>query len=462
MSLKSRIAALFFMSSAVIHLGCESSSSGSLPIELVSPGGTNPVRTVASGEIQLWVRQGTSAERELMATAPIVNGDFRIDLPIFSYVALTEVTVEVFSNGTPFAFGRTPQFLPIGYGAVNVLTAPRQTCSLVSQTTLGVPRHHAALVRVDTNLIAVGGIDGENRGTPSFEFVNSLQLTDTTATEFAQVEQTPDETQALRLAGTTELLVLGQSAQLLFDVSGESRSDRVLPLLLHPGAGDGTLVGLGPYGAAVVGGDLGDASSGQISFVDLTGTVTSFTMATPRTHPAAIRWSETQVLVAGGQSEGEPLFELITMWPPDARTTVPFGPTGTRNRPSLVASPAGDSALLIGGEDASGALVPSTWVVQGCTDTSCSIAAGPTWGAPRRGFAIVRELLIGGSNEQGIQSEIDQVVFDSNVTILPWGNLAIARTDLFAAEYAAGMLVVGAGRGRERVLSDLELCVLGQ
>ena len=422
-------------------------------IELVDAAGRSPLGDARTGTITVRVRQADATPVE--TSAEIANGTFVLDAPIQAELEL---------DGER-RIGALPLFVPFAYGSARLVVGAPATCAVLTEPVMVVAREHGALVPFDASLLAVGGLERDGAPSSRIDALVGVQLAYTQESSLRELTRLPDgvgRTRALRLARTLSMVVVSDERRFVVDVDPThiGRFDR--DLALHPGAGsESALVDLGD-GVAIVGGASGDSAVRDISWVDSAGNVSTSRLRFARRGASAARVG-AGILVAGGQAEGEPLYEWFLTYPPEARDdVVTFGDTTAVSRPTLVPNPGRDVALLVGGTLADASVRSATQLVYGCP-TSCTVDAGPVWEAPRTELALVEReadaLLIGGRDAAGPVPTVERVVYAAATPrIESHASLGSARAQPAAAPLASGVVLVAGGRGLDGALATLELC----
>jgi hypothetical protein len=461
-------------------------------IHLVRADGGDPLVGILHGRVTIQVRQldmaiataeGTITREELDA----------IDVPITSFGIITRIEVTIEDNTVlpagegPILFGASPPFAPIGVGDVSVVVGAPGTCEPLVAPQLSTDRAQPALVSLDANLFAIGGEESDGTGSTAVDQFSPVQLTETPVLAQPPAVTALGPGGAMRLGtdgtvGIIAILALSEArGPVLYYLDQAHATDRDVDLRdawstasVHLGAGPlSALVDLGDDpvtgGIAIVGGRQGDAPSDGITWVDINGLATTSTLASARVRPAAVRIGDV-LLIAGGQAEGEPLFETVSVLAGHAQGERIDDVAEQRFGPVLARDPGGNGAWLGFGEDADGVLLASTYAIAGCP-SACRATPSSPLERPRRGFATAlrstETLVIGGADDAGLSSSaIDRVRFASGVPIVePLGELHTARQRPGATHVAQGVVLVaggqverGGGSTELRSLRDFEIC----
>jgi hypothetical protein len=436
--------------------GCESRRADALVVQIIAPDETNPTAGRGPGTLRVRVDQNGVVRT---AEAEVRGETFDLVMPIASYVAPARIQAELeLERG--LSIGAVPFFLPIAAGFVRVVVGAPGTCAGLVEPRLADPRIDAALVGVDANLLLVGGTTALEGGIghDRIGVLGAIHLT----WEGGYSEDILDRftaplraTRAARLGATDRILAISETRTdaVIYDL-GLHAAPRETSVPLHPGAGAGSaLADLGAEGIAIVGGGTEDAPASAITWIDVRGTATTTALAIPRARPAAIRIGEG-IVIAGGQSEGAPLFEYARLRDRGVPIAGTEGPT--RRAPILVRDPSARTALLLGGADASGLPDTRTWLVTGCP-AACSVVEGPAWERARLSPAIAETgrstFLLGGtavdplSRTLGPSAAVDEVVIVGGaISLETFGDLDRPRERAAAAHLESGVVVVVGGR----------------
>lgn len=403
------------------------------------------------------------------ATAAITAGNFTVDVPIGSYEARTAIQVEM-TTESDHLIGATPPFLPaFVFGFARVVMGAPSSCVLLSAPQLTGGRRLPGVVVTGGNLMSIGGELAGGTPVSIVEVLVPVHLTDDTyRTDLESVSPPFGRTRILPFRATTDLFVLGDDHAIRFETAArtDSTSPRARDRSLHSGAGGASaVVDLGARGIAVIGGQAGDAAVTTVTVVPTFETIEPYryTLQTPRSGASAVPLGGG-ILVAGGQPEGQPLFEWLPLDPPYIPST--FGPTTTIHGGTLVLSTedGGQTALFYLGEDGSGTASTASFVVTGCP-SRCVASDAALFPFPRVNAASVARststIVLGGMDAEGRPSAfVEEVRFMGGVPTLSMaGSLSAARADVTATPLGSDIVLVAGGVGAEGTpRDDLELC----
>jgi hypothetical protein len=444
----------------LLALGCQGSSYGPVEIQLVDGQGGNPF-VGANGSLTITVLQ--SGVPAMPTTTTVTNGDFSVDVPIVAYDLHTAVSAEFVRPGMPRMIGATIPFYPV-YGAT-VVMGEVGTCVSLSEPNLSSARRAPGLALFGANLISLGGLVNDRDPVARVDAFNGAQLTYDSSTEAETLMVGLGLTQALSIPGTTEVFALDDVHAVRYE-TGQLNTTAVLrarDVSLHAGAGYRSALAATASGVAVIGGRDGDRRVTEISVVPtIAGPATVRALAHAREGASAVSMADG-LLVAGGQEEGAPLFEWISLTGTANRV---FGEgLPARSEGALALSPDGRTAFYYLGRSSDGSLPSTSYVITGCP-TSCSAVLGVETSAPRARPAITERetatVVLGGTLADMVSSAstVEEIRFPSTgtVTLAPLGALRFSRRDLSAVTLGGGTVLVAGGRDDENDLATMELC----
>lgn len=454
----------------VLLAGCEETPRETARmVQIVDERGGNPVADLGPGELRIEIDQG-DAERRQTIVAPYRGGTFDITSPIENYGLPTRLAVELESDDRlARRIGAVPAFVPIHVGFARIVMGAPLRCVGLAEPRLPEERLDLAFVSQGSTLWTIGGTNG-GASTDIPWSISAPQLTwadaivdPTTISEVAIDPFAPGlrETQAMPLGNTGAILVLSSNRAFIWR-PGQGE----LPISVHGGAGhESMLADLGSDGVAVVGGD----GSAEITWIAPSGVVSTTRMGFARRKPAAAFVSGALV-IAGGQEEGEPLFEMALLGRDG--TVIDAGGTNARVAPILVRDDARRAAALLGGQDAAGALVTQVLIVRSCP--ACTIETLESefdWAMPRLDPALVETAegtwLLGGLEAEACpvgtpmcaSPDADRVVVSADGVMFESMMLDVPRARASATELAQGIVVLAGGldaSGRE--VDHLTMC----
>lgn len=442
----------------VLVAGCdEPSRADRIGVYLTDATGANPALGCGPGTLEVRVDQGPGEHRFASEALVSADGSFDLPLEIATYAAITRIQVG-FDLESCDLLGAVPPFSLVHVGAVMVVTGERLSCADLDAPRLATGRTSAALVALGANQFIVGGT---TRGVSTDRLIPVAlpYLTLDDAIPNASANPLPELTHALRETraarlGTSRMVIASSDRVFRFDTDLRE-GDREQPLEgVHEGAGGrSAVIGLGNEGVAIVGGEgVGGEGEGEgvasISWIDRTNDAVLVTpLATARRDPSVVVVGDA-LLIAGGQVEGEPLYELARFRRPGV--AVAGSPTETREGAVLV-SPDRRVALLLGGLAEDGTVRADTTLVTGCPD-ACRFAEGSAWQSPRLAPALASTAratwLVGGESADGVASsdvDVVRVVGDVVSVQALSGGLPTPRRAASAAELADGVITVFGG-----------------
>jgi hypothetical protein len=445
-----------------------------------------------SGTIRIDVAQGTNAV--LTTNGAItggMTGSLSVEIPSYGLLTQIQVTTSCTAGSATRMMGSTPQFVPVGYGSVNIVMGRPSTCVQLSQPTLLHPTIGQQFVRLGANVVAMGGVDASEVGNAQLQVLDTVTLTHLATPGQLDALTVPiGRAHALRL-NDTEILFVSSLLTGTYDASPNVAATaryRALAHSAHDGAGDESAFVQLSNGFAIVGGSQGDSPVTGITWISATGEVMpGGLLMFARRRPAAV-YVQNKLIIAGGQGPGEPLFEIVASGSTD--TAIPFGTqTEQRFAPVLTTDVHHTRALLtLGSSDAldDTMQMATSYELSACTLSAptpgCMVASGPVFpDAPRARVTVVEHhvggatqgtddyetLLIGGFETTTSSSSLflDRVHFDdARVTIVPAGMapagmLINPRQLPGATEIGGGIVLVGGGADdRGNPIPTVELC----
>lgn len=470
---------------AILALSCGNTARPDFVVHLVDSQGANPFATSCpNGMIAVDVRQGT---HEILTSRSSITagslGALSVEIP--SYGLLTQIAVTVSctdSATTPMLIGATPQFLPVGYGFVDIVLGQPGHCDQLSAPTLVPARVGPQLVTLGANVVVVGGLDATGNTTAPLQSLDPISLTYTgAAAQFFDPPLTVGSGRGRAVAiDDTRIVIVSDALRVIYDASPTATTHQS-SLTLHAGAGaESAVVELGGNGVAVIGGFDGDAVTG-VTWIATDGTTSSGALMFPRRRPSAA-WVNGRLLVVGGQAAGAPLFELMTLR--DSVSSAQFGDAEERYAPLVTTNASRSQVFVALGSDAPDAdttLRTTSYVLSSCNNAGCSVAGGPDLTELPAGAALVSHevgtlgsmatgyetLVVGGTDTlTGTPSMlIDRVRFETDgsgtngVSVTPFGELHTPRSLPGATEIGAGVILVagGADAGGD-ALNTVEIC----
>ncbi|AKF10650.1 hypothetical protein [Sandaracinus amylolyticus] len=448
--------------------GCdEPSPASNIPVHVVDPIAANPALGCGPGTLELVVDQGGGMATFVASAAVDASGNFDVPLEIATYTAVTRIQMTMDLQECELV-GAVPSFLLSDVPFVRVVMGRELSCQDLDEPQLTTGRTDPALVAFDGNLLIVGGT---TRGTstdrlvpianPVLTYENAIPPDD--RNPFPVLPRPMQATRASRFS-VSRVVYATVDYVARFDTNLRSGAGaRMLPT--HDGSGgESAVVDLGAEGVAIVGGVDGRGDPvREISWIDpLDESIDITELATPRRNPVATTVGGVLV-IAGGQAEGEPLFEVARLR--SDGVALEGSPTEVREGAVLVA-PQRRVGVLLGGLAADGTTVrDDTLVVTGCPD-ACRVSVGTPWAFPRLRPATAETVggvwLLGGEAADGTAQatvEIVKRVGDAvSIEELADG-LPTARARAGAALFADGIVAIIGGVDDEgEELRSMALC----
>lgn len=444
--------------------GCESQARPPFLVRLVDGQGVNPVPDL---EANLTVTVLQSVVGEDSDTTRIIDGTFELDVPIAAYDLYTALSARIEPVGDSELIGATVAFLPWGFPTgVHIVMGRPGTC-----VPLTAPRLDGARLLPGLELVGVNvfGIGGERSGgtVASVDLFSPLNLsTDPFPGAFGDLATGGLGRTRTGRINDTLFLALDADHAIAYDAGPDAIGARDVMITLHGGANTlSAIAELGDEGVAVVGGRNSTTSVRNIALVRGVSDVDrSHMLGFARAGASAARFGRG-ILVAGGQADGEPLFEWISI--DGTVADVSFGEgEPPRTGGALVVSPGGASAFYYLGRARDGSLPDTTYLITGCpaacTATPSDPAARPRFEpaiAQRASAAVVLGGDIGGDIDGAASATVEEVRFvGSSVTVALLGDLSSARADTTAITLGGGTVLVAGGQGTSAPLDTMELC----
>jgi hypothetical protein len=455
----------------VLLVGCEDTSLVSdVAISIVKPDGSRAMDGIDTITITIREEAGDLQTR----TGSVVDGNFSIDFPTLGELSMIELGVELTGSGTTLV-GAPPTFQPIeAGGVVEIAVGAPGTCqklrfhAIQTETTdaLGVPRSDVSFTQLGTFALALGGESAEGPSTV-VTWLDLLQNghgdIDPLASPVVGARSTP--------VGRGFTLVASDTP-FIYDL--ERTTTAVREVSLHEGASARSAIthytklnamAQQLSSALVAGGGTREAPVAALTFLSATGieepTLLGKSMMSARAD-AAIADLDEFVLVAAGMRDANATFAEIIDTTAGTTTAIAFD-DGTRFGGTLFVRALTDErfdALLIGGEDETGALRTDTvWIH---ADGGAAVAeAGPAWTNARAGAAFARArtggYIAGGA---GPMTLVERVVLGDGAmpVIETFGQLETARERASAFALFEGPLYVAGGRTVTGPSGDIEIC----
>jgi|GEM_PF-2492815 len=442
--------------------GCESQARPPFLVRLVDGQGVNPVPDI---EANLTVTVLQAIVGEDGDTTRIIDGTFELDVPIAAYDLNTALSARITPVGDSELIGATVAFAPFGYSTgVHIVMGRPGTCLPLTAPRLDGARLLPGLVLVRADLVGIGG--ARSGGTVrSVDLYSPLNLTTDlfSGTIGDLASDGFGRTRTAKIDDTLILAIDGSHA-ITYDAGGGSVvMARDTEITLHGGANTlSAIAELGDEGVAVVGGHDDDDAVPAISVVRSVTTVDrSHMLSFARAGASAARFGRG-ILVAGGQTDGEPLFEWISI--DGTIDNVSFGDAEpARSGGALVVSLGGASAFYYLGRASDGSLPDTTYLISGCPAACIATVSTPAL-HPRFEPAIAMRataaVVLGGFDVGGFATAtVEEVRFvGSSASVVALGDLSSARADTAVVTLGGGTVLVAGGQGTSNVLDSMELC----
>jgi len=368
---------------AALTAGCaDDPTTPTLEAQLITPEGESPFALGSYDRLHILFDQEGS---ELVDyDLELDEDDFRVPFPLDPDVrSRIRVALE---RGTETWVGAPPRFFPgDGYTEaswlVRIVMGRPGTCAVVTPYEEDVARADVAHLRVGVYVFHFGGRTASGN---SAAVTVSDHLWVTSGTSLVDLPEPAGRTKAA-MAGTfstttsTLGVVLSDGGNWTYVLTAASLdAERAQTLVLHEGAGpDSALMRREAQGDVfVAGGVSGDMPVAGLSRVSGSGGVTTGNLMAPRSGATAVPMPAGALVVGGDRRAGAPFGELVDLSTfATAAVEAPAEAEEVRSEPVVVQG--GESLWVLGGTDAEGAALETTWVVRGCPAT-CAVEAGPT------------------------------------------------------------------------------------
>ncbi len=442
-----RLSAALAIGLALASAACGGEERIVYDLRVVSPEGGDPLEGTDVDTLRVHFAQaGGVAE---ITESAVDDGAFDVSLPLGDANAVTFLGLD-FTGATDHLLGALPLHTPAEARLAATLVVGRAgSCATLAGFELAAPASSVGGAAVGTYGLLIGGVEAGG-ASDRVAYVDLLRA-DGGALDDAPAALGP--TEAVAVTRDIALVLPTESEAFFYDLGDPDAP--FLEVELHDGATDGgTLASAGVLGAVVVGGEVGDAPTDAITFVDSGGEETTTSLVNARSG-AAVAFDGTRVWIAAGDGAGASSLELATFEGAPGLAIADLG-DGVRIGAHLFVSDDGTEALLVGGVDDVGAVRTDTVHVEGCP-AACTASPGPTWTSARDGATAVPEgrLLVGGE----ASALVERVDFGPDgPAFVPRGTLDVARRDAAVIPLAAGIVIVVGGDDGAGPRRDAEIC----
>lgn len=416
-----------------------------LDTRIVTADGANPLEGRGYDHLRIvWAQSGyDTVVQEIDLTGDSFEVGFDLDT-----LASSQVRVELTGpSGT--IHGAPPTFSPADSGGfLRVVVGEPGTCARISRLEAPEPaRADSAYLRWQGYLIQFGGLADSGRA--SAVTFSDLYWAEAAAPLPDLLE--PVGATKAAFFGSTMALILSEEGVWAYEidprkVEGDERSTTKL---LYDSAGIASAVVRNGEGVVLVAGG-GDASSPDAAMarVATNGRTVVTSMAGARAFAGAAPAGTSDVVVAGGtRAPGAPFVEWVDM--STLATTIVDDPAAeaVRNEPLVLEGES--SHWIVGGMDAAGDPITTSWVLSGCPE-ACALEPGPEVDvrtAPRAdGLTLTDGLSVFTAVEAG------------GWHLEPVADLARERNAAGIVVYESGMVFLHGGRDPDGPHLDGELC----
>ncbi|MCK5799374.1 MAG: hypothetical protein KAI47_19420, partial [Deltaproteobacteria bacterium] len=176
----------------------------------------------------------------------------------------------------------------------------------------------------------------------------------------------------------------------------------------------------------------------------------------PRVAPA-LALSGANLVIAGGQADGAPAVEVFHLGAMSS-TALVLGAGPTPRRGSALVALGNGRVALLGGEDASGALLADGWLIDPVAQTATHVAHALK--VPRRGHTatlIGETIVVIGGETAGGEAHDAEILARDTLASVRTTPMATPRTGHVAWSYAPGAILVVGGEASGRAVDRLGL-----
>ncbi len=405
----------------------------------------NPALGTDATTLRIGIQEGALPAQHF--DYPITNGTFDATLPFSMFTAATRIRVEIDGDTTELRTA-PPAFVPaLSSGVLRVVTAAPLSCEEVTFNQLEAPRAFFAMVWSGTFALVAGGTAPSNA---QVEYFDALEWQSRLFTEDFSLSDL-GETRAASIDEGKVLVLPTNTSPFIFDMFNPA--SRIIPVVLHEGAGPSSaLVSVPGAGAMVIGGEVAGDAKATVSLLQPDGNVMSLQLSEGRSGPAAAVLG-TDVLVVGGNVQGNA--EILIE---GASTGQPIdGVMDGLRRDGLLVGDGQSRALWLGGTGADDVLRQDTLRFDGCPD-NCAASSGPEWSTARSNPCQPQgsRLIIGGDGSR----LVDEVRWsDPAVEVIPLLQLNVPRAGAGGLVLESGAFIVGGGDDGTSIRDDFEFCV---
>lgn len=417
-----------------------------LDTRIVTADGANPLEGGDYDHLRIvWAQSGyDTVVQELDLTGDGFEVGFELDL-----LASSRARVELTGPSGALLHGAPPQFSPAESGLfLRVVVGEPGTCRRVSRLEGAEPaRADSAYVRWQGYVIQFGGM--ADSGPTTAATFSDLYYAEA-GTPLEDLLEPVGATKAA-FFGSTTALVLAANGTWTYELDGAQveGDERAAPKLLYDSAGIGSAIVRTGEGVVLVAGG-GDASSPDVGIarVATNGRAVLSGLIGARAFAGAAPAGTSDVIVAGGtRAPGAPFVEWVDMSTLAITTVDDPATEAVRNEPLVLEGES--SHWIVGGTDAAGDPITTSWVLSGCPE-ACALEPGPEVDlrtAPRAdGLTLTDGLSVFTAVEAG------------GWHLEPVADLARERNAAGIVVYESGMVFLHGGRDPDGPHLDGELC----
>ncbi len=433
-----------------LALACDSGDATQvLDARIITTDDANPLSTGEYDTLRIsWAQAGyETITREIDLSGETFEVPFDFD-PI----ATARVRVEL-SGPSGTVHGAPPAFLPVAaYPFLWVVVGEPGTCAVVRRFDAREPaRSDSGYVRWEGFVLQFGGLAAS--GSSDHVTFSDLYYASAPDPDGTPLQGLPESAGRTRAAvfGTKDAVVVSEGGVWRYQLDGASveGTERAVPMTLHPNVSIASALARNELGVVLVAGGGDDAMPApDLARVAADGRVTLGGLVGARAFPGVAPAGDDAMVVAGGTREpGAAFVEWVGL-----ADLVPM-PIDEPTEPAVRRDPLvfeGESShWIVGGTDASGVPVTTSWVLSGCPE-SCTLAPGPDVDlgtAPRADGLTLTD-----------GSSVFTAVEDGGWHLEPVAPLAQERLTAGITVYESGMVFVHGGRDADGPRLDGELC----
>ena len=424
-----------------------------LDARIVTTDGANPLSTGEYDRISItWAQDGFDPlTTELDLGGDVFEIPFELD-PIASARVRVELT-----GPSGRAIGAPPYFPPLAaFGFLRIVVGEPGTCAVVARFDAREPaRAESGYLRWGGFVLQFGGVAASGPS-DSVTFSDLYWASAETGDPLGDLPERAGPTKATLLGRPDEdrsdhfALVISDGGVWRYQLNGAGADgERARPMTLHATASAASALARTALGVVFVAGG-GDASTPSVeaSRIAADRRVTLGRLLGARAFAGSAPAGTEGVVVAGGaRAAGAPFAEWIDL--ATFASTPIAEPTAALDRRAPLVLEGERSHWIVGGTDAEGGSLTTTWILSGCPE-ACTLEPGPE---VNLGPALRAE---GLTLTDGLS--VFTAVEEGGWHLEPIADLAHRRDGAGITAYESGIVFVHGGRGVDGPRLDGELC----